>query len=71
MLRPIEVAIPHDEAAKHSAVNVALLRLADKGVLHGCVTHEHGILRGQGWHVNHSTCLTQQRLCPLLLLLTA
>jgi len=62
---------PHDEAAKDSAMYIALLRLAHKGVLHGCVTHEHGIARCEGGHINHSPCLIQQLLCPLLLCISA
>ncbi len=65
--QPVASILPHYEAAKHSAVNVALLWLANKGVLHGSVPHEHCIAGCEGGHVYHCPCLAQQLLCPLLL----
>ena len=57
---------PHDETPKDPTMDVALLWLAYKSVLHGGVAHEHCISRGQGWHVCHGPCLTQQPLGPFL-----
>lgn len=50
--------IPHQEAAKHAAMDVALLRLTHEGVLHDSVLHQQGLTRSQGGHICHSPCLS-------------
>ena len=40
-------------------MDVALLWLADKGVLHSCVAYQHGIPGGEGRHVSHGPGLSQ------------
>ena len=58
-LAPLRGCLPHDKPAKHSAMDVALLRLTHKCVMHGGVTYQHGIAGAEGRHISHCSALSQ------------